>query len=88
MIEDNPIYKDMVLIEIEPCAAETMRVIGMAERYVQKMRLTEGRFGLFCILPTILQIIIDQSMSRFSMINLESWELGSIKKIGRIYLAF
>ena len=31
LIEENPIYKDMVLIEIEPCQAETMRVIGMAE---------------------------------------------------------
>ena len=30
-IEENPVYKDMVLIEIEPCQAETMRVIGMAE---------------------------------------------------------
>lgn len=38
MIEDNPIYKDMVLIEIEPCAVETMRVIGMAER-VGKLNL-------------------------------------------------
>lgn len=27
LIEDNPIYKDMVLIEIESCGAETMRVI-------------------------------------------------------------
>ena len=27
LIENNPIYKDMILIEIEPCAAETMRVI-------------------------------------------------------------
>ena len=29
-IEDNPIYRDMVLIEIEGCQAETMRVIGKA----------------------------------------------------------
>ena len=36
MIEDNPIYKDMVLIEIEPCAAETMRVIGRAERFAKE----------------------------------------------------
>ena len=35
-IEENPIYKDMVLIEIEPCQAENMRVIGMAEEYVKK----------------------------------------------------
>ena len=27
LIEENPIYKDMVLIGIEPCAAEIMRVI-------------------------------------------------------------
>ena len=26
LIEENPIYKDMVLIEIEPCQADTMRV--------------------------------------------------------------
>lgn len=35
LIEDNPIYRDMVLIQIEPCGAETMRVIGQAERYVK-----------------------------------------------------
>ena len=33
-IEDNPIYRDMVLIEIEGCQTETMRVIGKAEEYV------------------------------------------------------
>ena len=36
LIEENPVYKDMVLIEIEPCQAETMRVIGMAEDYGRK----------------------------------------------------
>lgn len=35
-IEDNPIYRDMVLIEIEGCQAETMRVIGKAEEYVRE----------------------------------------------------
>lgn len=33
-IEENPIYKDMVLIEIEPCGVETMRIIEKAENYV------------------------------------------------------
>ena len=47
MIEDNPIYKDMVLIEIEPCAAETMRVIGMAERYVKKNKIQKGQ--IWCV---------------------------------------
>ena len=36
LIEENPIYKDMVLIEIEPCQAETMRVIGKAEECKNK----------------------------------------------------
>lgn len=40
-------------------------------------------FGLFCILPTILQIIIDQSILNFSMISLENWGLRSIKRIER-----
>lgn len=46
LIEDNPIYKDMVLIEIEPCAAETMRVIGMAERYVSFLNNKFQELGL------------------------------------------
>ena len=47
MIEDNPIYRDMVLIEIEPCAAETMRVIGMAEKYVVRNKLQKGQ--IWCV---------------------------------------
>ncbi len=47
LIENNPIYKDMVLIEIEPCAAETLRVIGMAERYVRKKGIDRGQ--IWCV---------------------------------------
>ena len=47
MIEENPIYKDMVLIEIEPCQAETMRVIGMAEDYVRKNKIQKGQ--VWCV---------------------------------------
>ena len=47
LIEENPIYKDMVLIEIEPCAAETMRVIGMAEQYVKDNQITKGQ--IWCV---------------------------------------
>lgn len=47
LIEDNPIYKDMVLIEIEPCAAETMRVIGMAEKYVKDNNIQKGQ--IWCV---------------------------------------
>lgn len=48
MIEENPIYKDMVLIEIEPCQAETMRVIGMAEDYVNKNKIQNGQIWCVC----------------------------------------
>ncbi|MDD3416840.1 MAG: RloB family protein [Lachnospiraceae bacterium] len=47
LIEDNPIYKDMVLIEIEPCAAETMRVISMAEKYIAKNKIDKGQ--IWCV---------------------------------------
>ncbi len=43
LIEENPIYKDMVLIEIEPCQAETMRVIGKAEEYVKANDVRKGQ---------------------------------------------
>ena len=46
-IEDNPIYRDRVLIEIEPCQAKTMRVIGMAERYVKKNKIQKGQ--IWCV---------------------------------------
>ena len=47
LIEDNPVYRDMVLIEIEPCQAETMRVIGMAERYVNSNKIKKGQ--IWCV---------------------------------------
>lgn len=53
-IEENPIYKDMVLIEIEPCQAETMRVIGMAEEYVKKNRLQKGQMLWSSIFVTLM----------------------------------
>ena len=46
-IESNPIYRNMVLIEIQPCGAETMRVIEQAEEYVRKNRITKGQ--IWCV---------------------------------------
>ena len=46
-IEDNPIYRDMVLIEIEGCQAETMRVIGRAEEYVSDNKIAKGE--IWCV---------------------------------------
>ena len=37
----------MVLIEIEPCQTETMRVIGMAERYVKSNKIKKGQ--IWCV---------------------------------------
>ena len=47
LIEDNPIYRDMVLIQREPCDAETMRVIGQAERYVKDNNIEKGQ--IWCV---------------------------------------
>lgn len=47
LIENDPIYREMVLIQIEPCAAETMRVIGAAEKYVSKNQITKGQ--IWCV---------------------------------------
>ena len=47
LIESNPVYKNMVLIEIEPCGVETMRVISAAEKYVVGNHITKGQ--IWCI---------------------------------------
>lgn len=47
LIETDPIYKDTVLVEIEPCAADTMRVIERAEDYVRKNSLKKGQ--IWCV---------------------------------------
>ncbi len=47
LIEDNPIYRDMVLIEIEPCGAETMRIIQRAEDYVKRNHIIKGQ--IWCV---------------------------------------
>lgn len=47
LIEENPIYKNMVLIEIEGCGAETIRVIGEAEKYVARNKIDKGQ--IWCV---------------------------------------
>ena len=47
LIENNPVYRNMILVEIEPCGAETMRVINQAEEYVSKNRITRGQ--IWCV---------------------------------------
>lgn len=47
LIEANPIYREMVLIKIEPCGAETLRVINMAEDYVKRNKITKGQ--IWCV---------------------------------------
>ena len=62
-IEENPIYRDMVLIEIEPCQAETMRVIGMAERYVKRTKSRRDRSGVYMTKTVFLREISMESNS-------------------------
>ena len=47
LIEGNPIYKDLVQVEIEPCGAETMRVIGAAEKYVEREKIEKAQ--IWCV---------------------------------------
>jgi len=46
-IEDNPIYKDMVLVKLEPCGAETERVVDQARKYVRDNRIAKGQ--IWCV---------------------------------------
>jgi hypothetical protein len=46
-IEANPIYRNMVMIEIEPCGADTMRVIHKAEQYVAQHKIDRGQ--IWCV---------------------------------------
>lgn len=55
----------MVLIEIEPCAAETMRVIGMAERYDHKNRIDRGQ--IWCVYDK------DSSRQKILMVCRSGW---------------
>lgn len=47
LIEENPVYRNMVRIEIEPCASETTYIVEMAERYVKKNRIENGH--IWCV---------------------------------------
>lgn len=59
LIEENPAYKNMVQVEIEPCGAETMRVLDQAVRYAEKNHLTlMDRSGAFTTkIVFLLQIL-------------------------------
>lgn len=47
LIEENPIYKDMVLVQLEPCGAETERVVNKAVEYVKANKLKKGQ--VWCV---------------------------------------
>ena len=47
LIEDNSIYRDMVLIQIESCRTDTIRVLEQAEKYVKENHITKGQ--IWCV---------------------------------------
>ena len=47
LIDDNPIYRDMVLVEIEPCGADTLKILSMAEEYVKTNDIRKGQ--IWCV---------------------------------------
>lgn len=52
LIEDNPIYRDMVLIQIEPCGAETMRLSAKRKDMSKITILKRDRYGA-CMTRTV-----------------------------------
>lgn len=46
-IESNPIYKNMVQIEMHPCGDNTTHVLEIAEKYVSKNKINSGE--VWCI---------------------------------------
>ncbi len=72
LIEDNPIYRDMALIQNEPCGVETMRMIGQAEQYVKDNQIHHGSKVVLPIdkydTPSFCQFILFlYSFPQFSM---------------------
>ena len=47
LIESNPIYRNMVTIEIEPCQAETLRVLESAKKCVYKNKVKNAQ--IWCV---------------------------------------
>jgi hypothetical protein len=46
-IEDNPIYKNIIIVEIEGLGRDTMRVIEYAEEYVNKNNIAKAQ--IWCV---------------------------------------
>ena len=74
-IEDNPIYRDMVLIEIEGCQAETMRVIGKAEEYVRENKITKGQIWCVYDKDSFPSCDVNGVVQRANMLNQKNPEL-------------
>lgn len=55
----------MALIKLEPCAAETMRVLGMSERYVKKNKIQKGQIWFLLTFVYYNRIIIGRSIFPF-----------------------
>ena len=47
IIEQNPIYKSMIYIDIQPCQAETLRVLKNAEVYIKEHNIKSG--SIWCV---------------------------------------
>lgn len=46
-IEDNPVYRNLVQIQIEPHVGNTIGVVRQAEKYMAEHRITKGR--VWCV---------------------------------------
>ena len=79
-IEDNPIYRDMVLIEIEGCQAETMRVIGKAEEYVRENKITKGQIWCVYDKDSFPSSDVNGVVQRAEVLNLSLIHISMVQK--------
>ena len=65
----------MVLIEIEGCQAETMRVIGKAEEYVRENKITKGQIWCVYDKDSFPSCDVNGVVQRANMLNQKNPEL-------------
>lgn len=75
LIEKNAIYKDMVLIQIEGCATDTVRVLDRAEKYVKENGVIKGQVWCVYDLDSFNREDFDKVLPRMDALNKSNAQL-------------
>ena len=74
-IEKSAIYKEMVFIQIEGCATDTVRVLKKAEKYVKENGITKGQVWCIYDLDNFKIEDFDRVLARVDALNRRDSEL-------------